>query len=639
MKKTGSNALEKASGGLIGILVVLVALVALNIIVGNLRLRLDLTRERLYTVSEGTRSVLANLDQPVTVKLYFNSTSPDVPVFLKNYARQVTDLLKEYRIAARGNLVIEQFDPQPDSDEEEWARRYGLSGQQVGMFNPPIYFGLVAVAGNQEAVIPVLDPRTEELLEYNLTRLIHRVTHPEKPVVGVMSTLPVMGTAAARYPMPGQPPQNKPPWLAFRELRQDYDLRTIEPASAVLDPDLDALILVHPKELSDKTLYAIDQFVLRGGRLVVFVDPMSAAEQEATPPQMRFRMPQTSSDLKPLLKAWGVGYDATSVIVDERSVTRVSLGNNRVEDSPVFLSLERGGINKDDVLTSQLETITVPLAGALTDDTSAELAFTPLISSSEVGVMMNAFTAQFGREALRDAAKEARGPRVIAARLAGKFKTAFPDGPPKDEPDKAGDKQAGRPEQDEEGGAESGFTEGSSTVIIAADTDMLYDRFCVQQMNFFGSLVPTPLNDNINFLANVVEQMAGGAELSSVRSRGRFNRPFDRVLALEQRARDEWQARENTLTATLQETRRRLGELQGQKAKNQRYILSSEQKEAIAQFQAEERKIGKELKEVRKSLRRDIERLGVWVKVINIGLMPLLVGLVGIGFAVRRRFK
>jgi ABC-type uncharacterized transport system involved in gliding motility auxiliary subunit len=634
MKKTGSYALQKASGGLIGIVVLLAALVAANIIAGNLRLRLDLTQERLYTLSDGTRSILGNLEQPVTIKLFFNSSSPSVPVFLKNYARQVTDLLKEYRIAGKGKFVLEQFDPKPDSEEEEWAQRYGITAQQVGMFEPPVYFGLVAVSGNQEAAIPVLDPRTEALLEYNISRLVYRVTHPAKPVVGVMSTLPVLGKSGQQFQMPGQPPQNQPAWLAFRELREDYDLRTVEPDAEELDSDLEALIVVHPKELSDKTLYAIDQFVLRGGRLMLFVDPMSAAEQEATPPQMRFRMPQTSSDLEPLLKTWGVGYDPSKVVVDEGSVTRISMGNGRIEDSPVLLSLGPNSTSKDDVLTSQLETITTPFVGALTDETSDDLTFSPLLSSTEAGVLLNAFSAQFGREALREAAKETGGVRVLAARLSGKFTTAFPDGPPKEETEEG--KEAKKEDNPNE---EPGFSEGSSTVLIVADTDLLYDRFCVQQMNFFGSMVPTPLNDNLNLFANMVEQMAGGAELSAVRSRGRFSRPFDRVLALEQKARDEWQARENELTKSLQEARRHLSELQGQKAKNQLYILSSEQKQAIAKFRAEEQKIGKELKEVRKNLRRDIERLGMWVKVINIGLMPLIVGLFGIGFAIQRRFK
>jgi len=642
MKSTGSQSLLKASGGLAGCLILLGALIALNIIAGNLRLRLDLTQEKLYTLSDGTRKVLRSLEQPVTLKLFFNSSSAEVPVYLKNYARQVTDVLKEYRVAAKGNVALETYDPKPDSDEEDWARRYGITGRQTGMFEPPIYFGLVAVCGNQEAAIPVLDPSTEELLEYNVTRLVHRVTHPEKPVIGVLSSLPVLGMAAPRYPMPGQPPpQNRPPWLSFRELRDDYELRTISPETGEIDPDLDTLVLVHPKQLSDDTLYAIDQFVLRGGRLLAFLDPMSAADQESSP-QAGFRMPQTASNLEPLLKAWGVGYDPAEVVVDERAITRITMPNRRVEDSPVFLTLRRDSINKDDVLTAKLESITTPFAGALKDETSQDLTFTPLVSSSDGAVMMNAFSAQFGREALRDIDKQARATRVIAARLAGKFKTAFPDGPPKEEDtdvEKDEEKKDEAKDEEPEEDKPAGFTEGTSSVIVVADVDMLYDRFCVQQLDFFGTAVHTPMNDNLNFLANAIEQMAGGAALSSVRSRGRFGRPFDRVLALEQKARDEWQARENDLTKRLQETRSKLRELQGQKAQHQRFILIREQKEAIEQFQADERRMGKELKEVRKNLRRDIERLGMRVKVINIALMPVIVGLVGIGFAVRRRFK
>jgi len=258
----------KLSGGAFGLLALLVILIAANIMLGNFHFRKDLTEEKIFTLSEGTQNILKKLDAPVTLKYFFTRSSAETPIPLKTFAQQIEDLLKEYRLAANGKIIVEIYDPKPDSDYEEWAERYGLIGQNPGMLESPIYCGLVAVKGDLFEAIPFVDPNAEELLEYNITRMIARVANPKKPVIGVMSSLPVMGMRSFPYALPGQPPpKNQPPWAAFQDLNKDYDVRQIPVGAEQIEPDINVMIVVHPKNLSDKTLFALDQFVLRGGRL------------------------------------------------------------------------------------------------------------------------------------------------------------------------------------------------------------------------------------------------------------------------------------------------------------------------------------------------------------------------------------
>lgn len=359
-------------GGLAGMVLLAAVLVAVNVLFSGARLRMDLTQEELFTLSEGTRRILRDLPSGVELKLYVNDSGPEVPVFVKSYVRQVEDLLKEYEIASKGKLTLRKFDPKPDSDDEDSAQKYGLAPQQLDMATPPFYFGLVAASGDNDDVIPTLDPRAENLLEYNVTRLVYRVTHQKKPAVGVISSLPIFGSQQPNFMMPGmpQPPQRRP-WVAIQELRADYDLRDLGTGAEGIPPDIKALVLVHPKDLSEDTLFAIDQFVLRGGRLLAFVDPFSFAEQETTPQQDQFGLKMTGSDLPKLFSAWGVTYDPATCVADLKYTFRTPQG-----DSPVIMFLQRNRENKEvpinglDPITAQLETMLVPFAGSFSAESS-----------------------------------------------------------------------------------------------------------------------------------------------------------------------------------------------------------------------------------------------------------------------------
>lgn len=637
----GSRArMWKMGGGVAGLAVIFVIIVAVNVLVAGVRLRADLTEEKLYTLSEGTQKILKNLDQDVEIKFYASTSLPEVPIFLKDYADRVWDLLQEYRLVARGHLTLTREDPKPDSDAEEWAQKYGITGQALDVFGPPFYLGLVAICGKDEAVIPVLDPRMEALLEYQITRLIWRVTHPTRPVIGVLSSLPVLGSQSPPFMMPGQPPQRQAPWLVFQELRQDYELRQLEGDMERIPDDLQTLLVIHPKNLSDRTLFAIDQFVLRGGHLVVLVDPLCFADSESGQSGM-FGWDMSGSNLEKLFQAWGVAYAPDRVVADSRAGLPLPTGDGKAELNFAWILLGTNGMNRSEVLTSQIDWMIFPAAGCFRNETGSDLQFIPLLKTSEASGLVSPMAARFGGVSMRREFKSEGAPLTLAVRLTGQFKTAFPEGPPSLSSTTNAEDRTESPTN-----APSAFLrEGESSVVLVGDVDFVNDRFCYEELNFFGAKVYRPLMygqreiENGAFFANVVEQMAGSPDLIAIRARGRSHRPFDRVLAIEQRAVEAWRAQEAELERELEETQRQLREMQAGKEGHQRFILSEEQKQAIVRFRARELEIKARLKEVRKNLRRDIERLGVTVKVVNMALMPLLVALSGVGIGIYRRFK
>ncbi len=622
----------KMAGGIISLVIVAVILVALNIIAGNLRIRKDMTEEKLYSLSDGTKTILRDLESDITLKLFFNSGTPEMPILFKDFAQRLEDLLEEYCLESNGKLTLEKYDPQPDSDDEETAQSYGIPGQPMGMVGPAIYMGLVAVSGDVEASIPFIDPRGENLVEYHITRLINRLEHPEKPEIGIMSTLPVLGSSMPNFMMPqGQISQK--PWTSFQELKTEADLLDIPLDTKLIDGELAALILVHPKGLSQQTLLAIDQYVLDGGKLLVLLDPFAITEIENSP-TMTLGQPPSPSDLPGLLSAWNVNYNPGMLAADQAAATRVNAGGGRVQENAMWMLFRSENINREDILTAELETVMQPFAGTFDVLERDGATVTPLITTSEESCKVSAATAQFGPDMLRREFKRGGVGLHTAVRISGKFKTAFPSGI------EVTEETAGSGEEEAEPKTETimpRLTEGESTVVLIGDTDMFADRFCVRPLNFLGFQGYEPINDNLSLLVNIVDQLAGSSALIGIRSRGKVERPFKKVLAMEQKARIEWQSREMELQSKLQETRQQLNDLQAKKDPNQKLILSQEQREAIATFRKQEAETSKKLKAVRKSLRREIDQLGLILKVLNIAAVPLLVGLAGIAYGVYRK--
>jgi ABC-type uncharacterized transport system involved in gliding motility auxiliary subunit len=608
----------------LGTAILLVIIVLLNVFLSYANIRLDLTADRLYSLSKGTKEILHKLEQPVIIKFFYSRSQANLPADLKIYAQQVLDFLSEYERAGRGKIKIENYDPKPDSDEEEWAQRYGVRPVQTPT-GELIYAGLVFQALDQEEKIEVLDPSREKLLEYDVTRIIQRLQSAQKKQIAIITSLPVFG--AFSDPLMADAPEGQEPWYFISELKKSFTLRQIDPAEDKLDPTPDLLLVLHPKELNPQLQYAIDQYVLRGGKVLAFVDPFCLIESLQTQQQM---MAPSHSSFEKLLKAWGLNLDATKVVADLDQFTRVRGGNGLPEDSPVWISVRNPFFNKTDIVTSQLKSMLFPMAGALKKSEGNDYLFEPLIQSSENAALMQSYVASFGTMAVRREFTP-EGKRLnLAVRVRGKFKTAFPEGRPQDS--KPQPNQPSPPNAPHLAAAKE-----SATVIVVADADFLADPFYIQKSRLLGSVVANIFNDNLNFVANACETLSGSASLINLRSRGSFERPFTVVRELERQAQTRWLAKEKELVEKAEIANRKLRQLEQKKSASQKTLLSPEQEAEIQRFKEERRQINQELKEVRKNLRADIEALGTRLKVINIFLMPLLVAAAGIVFGIYRQ--
>ena len=622
MKKTTSKWVAGAAGAA----VVLGILAAVNLLFAGVRWRKDLTAERLYTLAPGTEAMVRALDRPVTLKFYFTKGHPDLPAPVKNYVQRTLDFLRELAARSGGKVVLEVLDPQPDSDAEEWAQRYGLTAQATGGLGlqPDLYLGLAAVSGAKEAAIPFLDPAAEPQLEYLVARLIQEVVRERRPRIGIMSSLPVLAEPASPF-LP--PSRRAADWLFVAELKKQCDVEPVAMDAEEIPAGIDALLVVHPKDLGERTLYALDQYVLKGGRMMAFVDPLCLREEpdaDAPPPA------SGGSDLNRLTRAWGLEMDASKVVADLAAATPIGLGDGRAERLPGWLSLRAGkNLAREEIATGSLESLMMPFAGAFAGRPAEGLDMRTLVFASGDAALLDAQRMRYAAEAGVRGGTPAPG-AALAVRLAGRFPTAFPDGPPR---------PAGA--TNETAAATNGLktAERDGVVVLVADADLLANEYSARSLNLFGQVLHQPINDNLNFTLNLAEQLTGDPALVGLRSRGTFDHPFDRVLALEQVAQQRWQEEEEKLQQKLADAQRRLNELQSAKSAEQQLVLSAAQKAELEKFRLERFETQRQLKEVRKNLRRSIERLGLALKVLNMAAVPLLVAAFGIGFGWRRRTR
>jgi len=615
-----------------------VALIAFNVITSAVKERVDLTKEKAYTLSPGTKAILHKLDTPVKVRFYCTQSENATPetVFLKGYAKRVEDLLAEYKQVAGSKLIIERYDPQPDSDAEDSARLDGIEGQTLSN-GEKFYLGLAVSLLDEKQAIPFLAPNRERLLEYDVSRAVSRAVTPDKPVVGIMTPLPVFGMPANPMMMRmGQ--QGQEPWVLVNELKNDFNVRRVGMEVDKIDDDLKVLLLIHPREISDKAQYAVDQFIMRGGKLLAFLDPLplvDAREQN----QMLGSIPNSGSSIEKLLKTWGISFDTSKVVADLNFKMKVGGRNNQPQDAPAFLSVTTEGINNDDIVTSQIDNIWLPFAGAFSGTPVQGLKETVLLKSTTQSQLVDGFMANLSGENIIKEFKPSGTAYALAIRLTGKFKTAFPNGKPeekKDEDKKEGDK---KDEKAAEKKPDDSLkeTKQDNVVILVGDADMLYDHFALRQMQSpFGAL-SMAMNGNLNFAQNAIEQLAGDSNLISVRSRATQNRPFTLVKKMQAQAEENYRSKIKDLEDSLAETQRRLNELQQKKEKGQRFILSPEQQAEVENFRKTEAQVKIKLKEERKKLRRDIDSLENRLKWFNIAAMPLVVSASGLTLAFYKR--
>ena len=616
-----------------GIVVMLAIIVAINVITGVKPLRLDLTQEKAYTLSEGTRAVLKKLDTPVKIRFYCTQSETATPetVYLKSYARQVEDLLQEYKQVAGKYLVIEKYDPQPDSDAEDSARLDGLEGQPLPG-EDRYYLGLAVSLADQSVALPFLNPSRERQLEYDITRAISRVFTPEKPVVGVMSALPVFGEAGNPMMMQMGQPGGTPAWTLIEQLKQDYNVKRVEMTADKIDDEVKVLMVIHPKDISEQAQYAIDQFVLRGGKLIAFLDPLSMLSSRQQNP-MSGDMAVASSSLDKLLKAWGLQFDTGKVVADLNFKMQLGGRNGQPTEAPAFLAVTAEGFNTNDVVTSQMDNVWLPLCGAFTGEPVAGLKETVLLSSTKESELVEGMMASMSGASILNGFKPSGVNYKLAVRLTGKFPTAFPAGKPENKTGGDDTNQVAKA-----AGDSLKESKVETSVVLVGDSDLLADDFSLRKTDSpFGAMV-SQMNANLDLAQNLVEQMAGDNNLIGVRSRAALSRPFTRVKRMEAEA--QGQAKIDELQQSLQETQQRLGELQQQKQdKDQRFILSPEQKAELENFRKKQAEVSKQLKQAQKGLRKEVVSLETRLTWLNILAMPLGVTAAGISIAMIKRKK
>lgn len=625
-----------------GVAAMAIILIAFNVLAGVAKQRVDLTKEKAFTLSKGTRAILSKLDTPIKIRLYCTQAEASADtVFLRNYAKHVEDLLAEYKQAAHGKIIIEKYDPQPDSDAEDSARLDGVEGQML-QNGEKFYLGLAVVQVDEKEAIPFLDPNRERQLEYDLSRAITKVGTPDKPVVGIMSPMPVFG-------MPSNPmmarmgQQGQQPWVIVNELKNDFNVQHVAMDVDKIDDNVKLLMVLHPRDITDKAQFAIDQFIMRGGKLIAFLDPlpmMDTREQN----EMLGSMPNSGSSLDKLLKAWGLAFDTSKVVADMNYKMQLAGRGGQPQDAPAVMAVTSDGLNSEDIVTSQIDNVWLPYAGAFTGTPVQGLKETVLIKSTKDSQLVDGFMAHLSGENVMKEFKPSGTQYALAVRLTGKFKTAFPNGPPEDKKDEA-NKDADKKDADKKAEEKKPVdslkeTKQDNTVILVGDADMLYDRVALQPIQTLFGTAYSPANGNLSFAQNAVEQMTGDDNLISVRSRATVSRPFTRVKAMETAANEKFQSEIKQLEDSASESQRKINELQQQKKdKDQRFILSPEQQSELANLRKQEVETRKHLKQVQKDLRKEVVSLQNTVKWINILAVPIAVMASGIVIAVVKRRK
>jgi ABC-type uncharacterized transport system involved in gliding motility auxiliary subunit len=606
--------------------------------------RFDLTEHKLYTLSDGTKNVLRNLGEPITLRFYLSKKLATGLPGIKGYATRVQEMLEEYAHIAGGQLLLQVMDPEPFSEEEDRAVAYGLQGIPLDNGSTQFYFGLAGTSSTDELeVIPFFQPEREEFLEYDLTKMIHGLANPKKKILGLLSSLPIDGVGA----MPVmQQRGGSQPWLIVTHIEQMFEIKNIESTASTIPEDVSVLMVVHPKALGDPILYAIDQFVLHGGHAMIFVDPLAESDSGGGNPMNPIGGGgPRNSDLPKLFEAWGLEMVKGKVLGDLPLAKKVQIQRQarmQVVDYPVWVDFRQEHFSQDDIVTAQVPSITMASAGILQQKGDVGTELIPLVQSDEAAMKIDASRLSFMPDlgAILSSYKPEGKKMMVAVRVTGKVKTAFPDGQPK-EPTKDGDTNTAAPIDSDEKPSRPHVAESKDpiNVIVVADTDILQDKFWAKVQNFFGQRIGIPTSGNGTFVTNALDNLTGSNDLISVRSRAGYSRPFTLLRALQQDAEQQFRQKEQALQERLKATESKLQEMQSQKPEGNVMIMSAEQQQAMGAFRQDLVQVRKELRSVQHELGKNIESVESWVKFINIGLVPVLIGIAGVWFSSSRLRK
>jgi ABC-type uncharacterized transport system involved in gliding motility auxiliary subunit len=563
--------------------------------------RLDLTESQVYSLSRGSKQILKNIDEPINLYFYFSDKASKNMTSLRNYANRVEGLLTEYETFANGKLKLQILDPQVFSEQEDRANQFGLTAANIGSAGEPIYMGLAATnAVDGQQVIAFFDPQKEASLEYEISKMIYQLNETEPLKITLITDLAVEG---GQNPMTGQ---FEPPWTFLTQLKQLYKVEKFGFDITNLPDDTDVLLLIHSKELSDALLFAIDQYALSGGKILVFVDAHNESDPSAMMGDPMFS--GNSSNLGRLFRAWGVQFDSEKVLLDAMAGLDIRTESGGVARHFGFVGLTAEQINREDVITSNLEVINGASFGVFNQYKDTKTMWLPLIQSTQDSDLMDvgAYIKTQDPEELAKVYQSDNQSYVLATRLSGQADSAFMQVPEGLEM------------------TEIKTSTNKLNVILVGDTDMLADRFWVQKSNFFGQTISTPFANNGDFVTNAVENLGGSDALISIRSRGVFSRSFSKVDELTVVAEQKFRDQEQILQRRLEETEQQLLQLQNQQVEGGSMIISAEQQFAVDEFLEKKVTIRKSLRDVRHQLDKDIESLGNWLKLFNIALAPMI---------------
>ena len=607
---------RKAEHGVLAVLAI-VLLFAINIIAAALfsNFRIDLTEEGLFTISEGTRNILEDLQDPIEIKLYFSRKHGTPYASFLRYGKRIRELLEEYESLSGGHLKLTTIDPQPFTETEDEAMRYGLKGPDIGG-GTRLFLGLVASdATDRESVIADFPKARERFLEYDLTKTIYSLNVAQRPKLSLLSSLPLQfgpGGPLAMIQGRGQP------YFLYQQLDQFFDLHDLGADFTKIPEDTDVLLVAHPPALSDGQLYLIDQFVMAGGRAILLVDPFSEAAVVAVATAANIGAPSPipeASDLSRLTEAWGLKLHPGKVVVDFRLAQEVDMGGagpRGVRDYLPWLAVSREFINRDDIATGSLNQINLASSGAFELVAGTGTEVTPLLTSSTDSSLISSSEVRGDPDPdilMRLATIDDQA-YILFARISGPARSAFGETPPEG--------------SDVERHLSS--AKGSINVIVGADVDLFDDRFWVEFGEAHGQRYAAPFADNGAFLIGAIDHFAGSTDLIQLRSRGISHRPFDRVEALKRKAEARFLAEAQALQNKVRATEARLEQLQGAGATGSD-ILNPAQETEIRAFQAELLETRRALRGVQRNLRSDIERLGARLAFLNIAGVPILLGL------------
>ena len=623
MKHTLRSSVISGTGLLLAVCLFIATIVLANTALTTWRI--DLTQNKLFTLSKGTINILKNLEEPVQLDFYFSQKAMNDFPLLANYGIRVRDILEELATQANGKLMLNIIEPETFSEAEDQAVASGLRTVSVSANSDRVYFGLVGTnSTDDEKVIPFFQTNRESALEYDLTKLIYNLAYPDKRIVGVYSQLPIIGKKGD---------QTAPTWTIINALKEFFEIVNLNENIDALDQKIDVLMLVHPKKLDTETLYAIDQYLLKGGKAIIFLDPL--AEQDRTQPDAASPnvMPILYSYLDEILEKWGLKISKEKIVADINAAMRVQAsgprGPQEIDYLP-WLRLTEKNFNSEDFSTSELNLLHMGTVGAIENIKGGEIKVevTPLIQTSKKSTKLERDLILFQRDPsiILNNFKSDEKNILIAARIKGKVQTAFPDGLPIDE---------GKEEL-----IDNDFTnEGDINVILVSDTDILADHFWIRKQDMLGVSVPQPISNNGDFVINSIENLSGSTDLINLRGRGKYSRPFERVEAIRKQAESEFREREKELQVALQETENEIRKLQQEQGNEKSYLLNNKLTAEIEKFRNERLATRKELRGVQHDLRKNIEKLGSQLRFINIGLIPLLITLLALVIGIYRANK